>query len=513
MKVALVSTYASPDAIGLRFISSFLKAAGHQVKMIFMTVKRSESAQRSYPAEVIEQVVEKLRDVDLIGVGLMTNTYYQACELTAAIKAAGIAAPVVWGGVHPTVAPDSCIDHADAVCVGEGEHPLLDVANALQDGRDYTETPNLWIRRDGRVVRNEVRRLFEDLDQLPFPDYDLSDEHYLLHKGRLVPAEPKKMRGCLVRYRLLTTRGCPYACAFCCNSTWLKVYKGKGSWVRKRSIGNVIDELEEMKQRFDTIDSVSIVDDTFFVRSEEEFEEFAELYKQRIGLPFEINTHPATINRRKIEILHDCGCGMVKMGIQSGSQRTNYEIFNRRVPNDVIVNAMNILSEFPRLKKEYHYIVSNPFEPEEDMVETLHFTAEHHPAASRALIFPLALFPGSRLHQRAKEEGKLEDEQREIYERVYTGKAKRRFDRLGYLTMLLYAVVSLKQRGYSARFCHKLVNLMTARSIRSALDRSWFKYLVVALYFVGRSVRGTIYQLFFRPFRKHKRRYLLAAEA
>lgn len=511
MKVALVSTYSSPEATGLRLISSLLKSSGHRTQMIFLTLKRGQSSQTSYPPEVIEQFIDLVKDAGLIAISLMTNTYYQACELTKALTAAGIKAPVVWGGVHPTAVPQSCIDFADILCVGEGEWPMVDLANALQEDRDYSHIDNLWIRRNGQIIRNDVRPLFEQLDQLPFPDYQLDQQHHILHKGKLVPARPKNMRGTLVRYRLLTTRGCPYACTFCCNSKWLEVYRNKGKWVRKRSIPNVIAELEQIKKQFDTVRAVNILDDTFFVRTEEEFEQFAQLYRQRIAWPFEINTHPATITAAKIQLLHDCGCAMVKMGIQSGSQNTNYDIYNRRISNQAIAQAIEILGRFPNLQKEYHYIVNNPLEPEQNMIETLRFVAQHHPGNCKVVIFPLALFPGSQLHRRAKQEGILKDKQDEIYQRVYTGKAKRRFDRLGYLTMLLYAVVRLKKR-LSARQARKFVNFMTARHVRYILDRAWFKYLVLVFYLFGRLLRGVFYQVFLRRFRKHRHRYLLPTE-
>jgi len=512
MNISLVGTYASPEATGLRLISSLLKTQGHQVRMIFLTAKRSERAERGYGPGLIDQFLEKVSDSDLIGVSLMTNTYYQAQELTEAIKAAGIKTPVVWGGVHPTVSPEGCIEFADIVCVGEGEWPMVDLADALQSGRDYTNIKNLWVKHNGKVIKNEIRPLFDNLDELPAPDYQIEQDHYVVRKNEIVPAKPSNMRGTLVRYRLLTTRGCPYNCAFCCNSSWLRIYRGKGKWVRQRSVANVISELEQIKQRFATVNSVGIVDDTFFIRDESEFEEFAALYSRRIGWPFDAYTHPATLTQRKMEILHECGCALVKMGIQSGCEHTNYNIFNRRVPNERVVEAMRTLDRFPNLQKEYHYIVSNPFESDENLAETVHFAAEHHRGSFRVVIFPLALFPGSELYRRAREEGILKNEQREIYERVLTGRAKRRFDRLGYHTMLLYAVIGLRRWRIPSAVLHRFVDFMLFRPVRFCLDRKWFKLSVLACYLVGRTIRKTVDQVFFRPFRKYRRRYLLEAE-
>jgi len=502
MKISLVSSYASPEALGLRYISSYLKRHGHEVRMIFMTTKRDIRFHRPYPPDLLADFIEKVRDVDLIGIALMTNTYYKAVELTRAIKAAGVSAPVIWGGIHPTVLPDSCIEHADMVCIGEGEEPMLELADALEAGRDPSGIANLWIKRDGRIIRNDVRSLVEDLDRYPFPDFELQNEHYVAWGGRLVPASPKVLRGTAHRYRLLTTRGCPYGCAFCCNNSVRKLYRGKGSWVRTRSIENVIAELEAARRILPTMDSVSIVDDTFFVRSDEEFERFAALYRERIGLPFEINTHPATITPRKIDALVRCGCREVEMGIQSGSRYTNFEIFQRRVPLEKVAEALAILGGFPQLRVQVHYIVNNPWEPEEAILETLQFVARHHPRRIEVYYFPLALFPGTALYERAVAEGLIPPVGGEIYQTVYTGRMKRRFDKFSYLTLVLMALVQLKRLGLSERLSRLFIYLATARTTRFVLDRRWFAYALVGAYYVLRACRNVVYQPIIKPIRK-----------
>ena len=120
MKITLVATYTHPVALGLRFVSAYLKAAGHDVEMIFMKSKR-DTAKADFSEPALENFVERLRDRDLIGMGLMTNTFFRACVLTRRIRDAGIRAPIIWGGTHPTVAPVESLEVPDVICVGEGE--------------------------------------------------------------------------------------------------------------------------------------------------------------------------------------------------------------------------------------------------------------------------------------------------------------------------------------------------------------------------------------------------------
>ncbi|MHC4091500.1 MAG: B12-binding domain-containing radical SAM protein, partial [Planctomycetota bacterium] len=219
MRIALVATYTHPISLGLRYVSAYLKQRGQDVRMIFMSSKR-DTAKADFSPALLADFVDHVRDADLIGLSLMTNNFARACVLTEAIRKAGLAAPVVWGGTHPTVAPDESIEVADMVCVGEGEHPMLELAETLEAGRDPARVGSFIVRRKDRVVRNPVVPLEAQLDEYPFPDYDLQT-HWIADKDELVPVRPELLRGALHRYRIETTRGCPYPCTFCNNAALL----------------------------------------------------------------------------------------------------------------------------------------------------------------------------------------------------------------------------------------------------------------------------------------------------
>ncbi len=507
MKIALVSTYTHPVALGLRYVSSYLKAAGHDVVMIFMSSKR-DTAKADFAEVVLEALFERLRDRDLIGMSLMTNTFHRACVLTERIRDADIKAPIVWGGTHPTVAPEESLETADIICVGEGEEPMLQLVERLEAGADPKGVGSLGFRAGGpfgnkHALRNAVLPLEEVLDDYPPPDYEL-ETHWVAGKDGLEPARLDNLRGTLHRLRIETTRGCPYRCTFCNNAALLGVYKGKGSWVRKRSVDNMISEIRQARACFPTIEAVNIVDDLFFIRSEEDIEEFAVKYQQQVNLPLELDAFPNTITEAKIRSLSRVPINLISMGIQSGSADTLKNIYKRPTPIEKIVQGINLFADY-KIRAEYHYIVNNPFESDDNRIETLRFAARHHRGPAIVRIFPLQFYPGTPLYDRAREAGFIGDRHDSAYQYTYTGKTH--ILGSGYLEVWLRVVLHLRNWGVPSAAVHRLVDVVTHAWVRRVIDRRWFVPTAYGLYRVGRFIgRKVIYQILIRPFRYLRRK-------
>ncbi len=512
MKVALISTYTHPIALGLRLVSSYLKAAGHDVEMIFMSSKR-DTARADFSPALLDSLVERLRDRDLIGMGLMTNTYHRACVLVETIRNADLRAPIIWGGTHPTVAPDESLEVPDAICVGEGEEPMLRLIEHMEAGKDPTGIDSLGFRAGGffgnrETIRNPVLPLEQELDDYPFADYEL-ETHFVAAKDGLEPARLDNLRGTLHRLRIETTRGCPYPCTFCNNAALLKVYRGKGSWVRKRSADNVIAEIHKARACFPTIEAINVVDDLFFVRSEEDIEDFAIKYKQQVDLPLELDAFPNTITREKVLSLARVPINLISMGIQSGCADTLKNIYKRPTPIEKIVEGINLFAD-NNIRAEYHYIVNNPFESDANRIETLRFAARHHRGPSILRIFPLQFYPGTPLYDQARQAGLIGQRHEMAYQYTYTGKTHI----LGslYLDVWLRCVLHMRNWGVPSFMLLALIDFVTHPWVRKVLDRPAFVPVAYGFYRVGRFIaKNILHQIFVKPFsylfRTRKPRY------
>ena len=236
--VALVSLYVVENN-GVRFLSSILRQHGFEVVEVYL--KDYYHARFEPPTETeLRLLVEILRarHVDLIGISLRAGGYFKfCCSLTRRLQAElGVA--VIWGGMHVTMDPEQCVPHTDMLMVGEAEHSIVELAERIRTGRDFSDVPGLWLYRDGRIVRNPVARLEEDLDSLPFRDFHSHDDKYWVDRNRVVRGDPYATQTC---YLMLSARGCLFNCSFCDINALRKVYAGKGKFYRAMSVPRVIE--------------------------------------------------------------------------------------------------------------------------------------------------------------------------------------------------------------------------------------------------------------------------------
>jgi len=304
------------------------------------------------------------------------------------------------------------------VCIGEGEEALVELVRKMEKGEDYHDVEGIWFREGGGIRKNAIRPFIQDLDGLPFPDYDVETQ-YALIDGALQRVTDELLRRTLGPYYMtLTTRGCPYRCTYCWNHTINRMHPGE-KVVRKRSVADVIQELEDVRRRFPFVRMICIDDDAFFLRDLEEIKAFSVRYKERVGLPLWVTgATPSTLTRGKLASLVEAGLCSVRMGIQSASPKTR-ALYARNHSNEQILRAAEVIDEFRHRIREpqYDVILDNPWEKEKDVVCTLKLLAQL-PVPYRLFLFPLTFYPGTDLYEKAQREDlRAEDEEERSRER------------------------------------------------------------------------------------------------
>jgi radical SAM superfamily enzyme YgiQ (UPF0313 family) len=301
--------------VGIMIMASLLKQHGHDSEVVdadFSTISKKIGS-----------------NSDIIVAYSMPTLYFQLyLRLNRQLKNKHTFYSI-FGGPHPTYFPEMIYEEGvDCVCVGEGEYPMLELAQGLADHTPIHDIQNLWIKKDNGIYKNPVRPLIEDLDRLPLPD------HNIFRK-----AIPHTIWKAVV----MTSRGCPYQCSYCYNHSYQKLYKGKGTLVRRRSVQNVIQELQLIRKH-KCYQYIQILDDLFTL-SPDWVKEFSDSYKKYIDIPFSCLARADYITEDIVNNLKRAGCCRILLGIETGDEYLRKNVLKRNMSNESIINAAHIIKK------------------------------------------------------------------------------------------------------------------------------------------------------------------------
>ena len=488
MEITLISTATFPSDQGVRTIASVLKQAGHDVKLVFMTL--SEDYSKNYLKSELLQLEKICKGSDLIGISSYASTSKRAEKIICFLKQS-LDIPIVYGGVHATISPGDCIKYSDIVCVGEGEGAILDLIDAIGKNKPLDKIKNLWIKKDNKIIKNPVRKIIDEIDKIPLPDFDI-EKHYILERGVVRKFKEQDLVGQIF---FLTGRGCPYGCDYCSNSFFNKLYEGKRKKIlRWHSPEYVIKGILYLKNKFPSLGYFDIRDDTFSLRPIEDIKKFCELYKKKVGMRFKCLADPKTISDEKISLLVDAGCTDIIIGIQ-GSERTNLEIYHRNQTDKDVLNAGKILNKYKnKLAVMYDVIACNPYEKSSDIIKLIQLL-QKIPKPFYLSVNNLVFFPGSKLYQKAKQDRTITSEKSSATELNYWDRSKhillkRKNMYLNLILNLMRGSVTEKRFGLMPNF---LLNyLLKDRRVKKNLQNNFYSLIATKILGIFDLVRERI---------------------
>jgi len=489
MKITLISTSTFPSDQGIRTISAVLKKAGHNVKLVFMTA--SEDYSKFYESRDLKQLANLCHGSDMIGITSFASTAKRAAQIINFLKPLKI--PLVWGGIHATISPDECIKYCDIVCVGEGEDAAVELAKAIEEKefKKIEKIKNIWFRKSNKdIIRNPVRPLVDNIDKIPFPDFEIETQ-YILDHHKLRKFEERDLSGQIF---FLTGRGCPYGCDYCSNNFLNKLYEKKRKRiVRWHSVSYIINGIIYLKKKFPNLGYFDIRDDTFSLRSLEDIREFCKEYKEKVKMRFKCLADPHTVSDEKIRLLVDAGCTDIIIGIQ-GCERTNREIFHRNQKDEDVIKASRVLSRYKNLAVMYDVITCNPYEKPEDIINVIRLlqkVSKPYYLSVNNLVF----FTGSQLYQRAKRDGIIKVEKDSAAELNYWDRSKHILLKgkniyLNLIINLMRGSVNEKRFGFMPNF---IINyLLKEEIVRKNLKNPFPSLLVLKIVGVYDLIRERI---------------------
>ncbi len=363
--------------LGLGYLASVLRKEGFKVKIIDDAVEKLG----------LNKLLNKVKNALIVGITSTTPTFNAALKYAQKIKNRFPEIFVVLGGVHVTFMPYDALKHefVDAVCTGEGEHTLREVAERVERGKTLEGVKGLIYKEDGKIIDNGKREPIQDLDSLPFPAYDLMPlDRYTVLGHRME------------HFPMISSRGCPFGCRYCSSSLFM------GRKFRARSAENVVDEVEWLVNEFKA-QYIAFSDDTFTLNRKRVEEICRELINRGIEVEWSCSSRVDTINRSILEKMKRAGCSAIYYGVESASPAI-LRYYRKKINLDMVEKAVKLTKEFG-IMTICSFIIGSPYETKEDMKATLRFALKLDPDYAQFSI--LTPYPGTEIYEEAKEKGLL----------------------------------------------------------------------------------------------------------
>ncbi len=251
---------------------------------------------------MLDRVAEYVRTLEkpyIFAFSVLTAGFKNAVSASKELKRCYPDSVILFGGIHPTAAPDEVIafDHIDAVIRGEGERPLIEFYRCVKQGKDFTHISGLTYKAGGHIVHNDMSDIIEDLDDYPpFPYHRFTSGKYDLGF-------------------VLSSRGCPYRCIFCSN----RITTGKK--YRYRSAESIVDELEMLYNKYSRR-YVLFIDDNFLVSKKRTYTLMEEIKKRGLHekMTFNFQARGDNVNYELLTDLYDSGFRSIFFGLETASE-------------------------------------------------------------------------------------------------------------------------------------------------------------------------------------------------
>ncbi|UCF36929.1 MAG: B12-binding domain-containing radical SAM protein [Acidobacteriota bacterium] len=392
-KVVLIYPNTGMDVFGINvglplaclYLGTVLEEAGYRVEVL------DERITASFEDDV-RASIRKERPI-FVGISAMTGM-----QIRGGLDAARVVRnelpelPIVWGGVHPTLCPDSTLkdELCDIVVKGEGEITIVELADCLREGGDLSAVAGIGYKESGQLKYGPYRPMIEDLDVIPRPDYDLIEmEHYFTRAPSTDEAQ----------LQIVTSRGCPYDCEFCYN---LKFNERR---FRHHSAERIVADIRHLVEEFE-VNAIFIEDDYFFGHPGRVEQICDLLIEADLDLLIQVPCRIDYLYKRSPEMLdklYRAGFKELWVGIESGSEKRLKEIMKRTTLNQV--RDVNRLLSGSDVYVKYGFMAGFPNEDREETLETVDFMFELLGGNSNAGVAPVAVYtpyPGTTLYDKAR---------------------------------------------------------------------------------------------------------------
>lgn len=339
----------------LLYLGSYIEKKGYAVLLL---------DGNNFNAEDFFSLIEReIPDAIAVGLSVMTPQVPSALAVSKYVRGLDPSIPIIWGGVHPTFYPKQTAGspYVDFVVRGEGEVTLFELLESVVGGNGDLKNVRGITFRSGHsqdIVITKDRDLMS-LDELEAVDWGLLKSISPISDIRRISELTDS------GIYLQTTRGCPHRCAFCINAILKSRYR-----IRSREL--VLSDIEDLVNL--GVKRICFIDEDFFANKRKTLELLDGMEKKGLTPRWYANVRanylrPDYLNAELLQKMKRCGCEMLGIGAESGSQRI-LDMLKKDITVGDILNAARSL-EKAKIKAYFSFMTGLPGEDEYDFRQTL----------------------------------------------------------------------------------------------------------------------------------------------
>ncbi|MEC8277933.1 MAG: radical SAM protein, partial [Myxococcota bacterium] len=342
--------------LGILYIAAVLEQAGHTVSVIDAAAELLN----------VEKTTDRVKEFepDVIGLGSFTVTFETTRKLGQSLKDILPDVPIILGSYHVTLVPheamaDECFDVG---VLGEGEYTMLELVEHYDGERSLEDIHGICYRvtdptqpEGWRLHKTPTRAKFKELDELPFPARHLLPPNIY----RPVPVDDHAFP----KFAMITSRGCPHACAFCQKSR---------SGYRSHSATYVVDEIEHLVRDFGVRD-IAFVDSLFCANKRRVHAICDEIIRRGLNtkVSWTCSSRVEVVDKPLLQKMKDAGCWRTRFGIESGHDDV-LDFISKGITQKKIREAITAADEVGLRPKAFFMIGHMP-DTKERILETIEF--------------------------------------------------------------------------------------------------------------------------------------------
>ncbi len=305
--------------------------------------------------------IEKIKP-DYVGITSTTPSFQRAIQIAEQIKSYYNKIKIIFGGTHVSFRPQD-VSHADVIIRGEGEETLKEIL----EEKPLEKIKGISFRHNGKFITNPDRKLISDLDSIPNPAYELFD----LKKYDIVG--------------VVSSRGCPYSCSYCCAARF---------WQNRVRFRSPEIFLEELKFLWDKgVRKIKIHDSTFTLDKNRAKKICELMIDNKLDFAWSCETRPDHLDEGLLQTMKKSGCRLICIGVDSGSQSVLNKN-NRKIKVEQMKRVLALTKKIG-LRTRAYVTFGLRDETERSVRETLEFLKQTQP--EQIMLSLATIYPGTDL--------------------------------------------------------------------------------------------------------------------